>query len=375
LIHRTALGFLAAGALLAAPSLGQEERFVAFGDSITLGVGDDGSGGGYPPRLQQLLNAGGVTAAVENRGVDGETTAEGLARIGGLSGASGDTILIMEGINDVTRNVSIETIRSNLDRMVKRARAVGFGRVVLMPVLPRGRGAKSSERARVLQLADETRQLANDFGIEQPDPFVVFVYHPEYPDGLYMESFHPNGAGYDLLAGTIADSLLGIDNVAPAPAFVRPVVDSIEVSPGALLEVVLFDPISGLDSSASTLTLNGGPLPTQIVGEGRRVVLQAQPGNLVGRPRVGIDVTDLAIPANRRVVDVTQFIVRGTSFLPGDIDRSGRVDGADLVLLGRAFGTRAGDSRYLREADITANGRIDGSDLALLAANFGQSSF
>jgi hypothetical protein len=49
------------------------------------------------------------------------------------------------------------------------------------------------------------------------------------------------------------------------------------------------------------------------------------------------------------------------------------VDGADLIRLARAFGSRNGELRYWRPADLDGDGRVDGSDLAVVAANFGRS--
>lgn len=56
-----------------------------------------------------------------------------------------------------------------------------------------------------------------------------------------------------------------------------------------------------------------------------------------------------------------------------DIDRSGRVDGLDLALLGRSFGLRCQDAGFDRGADLTRDCRVDGDDLAMLAALFGRS--
>ncbi len=56
-----------------------------------------------------------------------------------------------------------------------------------------------------------------------------------------------------------------------------------------------------------------------------------------------------------------------------DLDRSGRVDGYDLAILARAFGSGRGDPTYSAAADVDASGVVDGSDLALLAARFGDS--
>jgi hypothetical protein len=55
-----------------------------------------------------------------------------------------------------------------------------------------------------------------------------------------------------------------------------------------------------------------------------------------------------------------------------DIDASGRVDGFDLAVLGRAFGAMSGSSRYDLRADLDHDGQIDGGDLALLARDFGK---
>jgi hypothetical protein len=84
---------------------------------------------------------------------------------------------------------------------------------------------------------------------------------------------------------------------------------------------------------------------------------------------------DLASPPH--IIDRTlfQFIVAGTQFLTGDIDRDGRVDGRDLIILARVFGSNSGQTRYLGVADFNRDGFIDGADLSILAANFGRSSF
>ena len=56
-----------------------------------------------------------------------------------------------------------------------------------------------------------------------------------------------------------------------------------------------------------------------------------------------------------------------------DVDRSLRVDGFDLSILGRAFGSVDGEPAYDRRADLNRDGRVDGEDLAVIAAAFGRS--
>ena len=55
-----------------------------------------------------------------------------------------------------------------------------------------------------------------------------------------------------------------------------------------------------------------------------------------------------------------------------DINRSGRVDGMDLAVLGRVFGLSCDDEAFDRRADLTRDCQVDGEDLALLATVFGR---
>lgn len=370
--------FVGLAVLAAARPLGAQttERYVAFGDSLTHGIGDETGQGGYPPRLQSLLAAPGKTVTVENRGVDGETTAQALSRVSSISGSSADTFLLMEGTNDAFADISPETIASNLLAIVRRARQQGFGRVLLATVPPIGRTSTGTRTELSIGLSDAIRQAAYEAQLPQPDPHVGLFELPNLFSTYYSgDGIHPNAAGYAELAKIFADYLANDDTLPPAASFVTPANESVNVAPSALLEVIVFDPLAGVDQATATLTINGVAVPTTVAGDARRTVLQSRPNNLAGRPLLGVDVRDLAVPSNRIVQDVSRFTVRGATFLKGDIDQSGRVDGADLVVLAVAFGSRAGDGRYKAVADLDGNGRVDGADLAILASNFGLSSF
>src|SRR5262249_61665352 len=102
------------------------QRYIAFGDSIPEGFGDTKGLGGYPARLQTLLVSRGQTSAtVVNAGLSGETSAGGLSRINRtlVGAAAGDTLLLMEGTNDVNARISPETTAFNLDQIAQRAEA------------------------------------------------------------------------------------------------------------------------------------------------------------------------------------------------------------------------------------------------------------
>ena len=61
-----------------------------------------------------------------------------------------------------------------------------------------------------------------------------------------------------------------------------------------------------------------------------------------------------------------------TPLIPGDVNSSGRVDGADLILLSAAFGSTSADPNWNANADLDLNGRVDGPDLTILTAHYGE---
>lgn len=355
----------------------QSSRYVAFGDSITRGLGDDPDKGGYPARLQVLLNGAGRDAVVENRGVDGETTVEGLSRLSTLSGGGTATLLLMEGTNDIAQGISAETVATNLESLVRRGRQRGFATVAIATIVPRRPSGTNAARLRETEyLAWQVRRIAHELEAPLVDPYEVLSQTDDLFARFYADEFHPNAAGYDLLAGVFADLLLGRDRVPPVPAFVLPVDDSIDVSSTPQLQVVLYDLGTGIDTEATVLLLGDSALTASVTGDAKSVTLRYRPiAPLTGRQSLTIRSRDLASPPNTIDRVVSEFLIAGTTFLPGDIDRSGRVDGLDLVRLAVAFGSRAGESRYSAAVDLDSDGRIDGSDLAILAANFGKSSF
>jgi len=56
----------------------------------------------------------------------------------------------------------------------------------------------------------------------------------------------------------------------------------------------------------------------------------------------------------------------------GDINGDGKVDGRDITIAARAFGTKPGDPRWNLDSDVNGDGKVDGRDLTLIASNFGK---
>ncbi len=352
------------------------DRYVAWGDSITEGFLDEQDLGGYPGRLETLLNGEGRDVVVENWGLGGERTTEALSRINNVSGSAADTFILMEGTNDcIGTTLSIETIEQNLEMLLAKARNRGFGHVMLATILPiSSKSSNKNAPGRARRLSESLRQRGYELDLARPDAERGMYDLPDLYSTYYADGkIHPNAAGYEKLAEIFLDYIQGRDTQPPAPSFISPGAGAI-VPPNELLEMVLFDPLSGVDFATATLTINGTPVETEVTGDVHRAVLRARPGNLTGTPTLGVLADDQASPANVRDEDETTFKVDATVELAGDINLSGRVDGVDLVFLGRAFGATKGNGRYLAAADFNDDGVIDGVDLAILAANFGEST-
>lgn len=357
-------------------------RYLAFGDSITFGVGDDPNRTekGYTPRLETLLQTAGVSATVLNFGVGGEKTPEGLSRISGVlaQGSPGDVLILMEGTNDISQSVSLETTIFNLDEMASRAETLSLS-VIHATIIPRYPEAKlDPENALTDQLNGRIRNLAGLRQRRLADPNEAYRNTPNLFAGFYSTERpdpvgHPNAAGYDILARVFFNLIQGIDTVSPVPGIVSPVKGARNVRPDTAIDVDIWDFGTGIDLANTFLLVNGQPVEAVPVGNTRRAhITYLPPAPLSGIVTIGLRSQDLAAPPNIINREIASFAVQGAGALPGDVNQDGRVDGMDLIRFGRSFGSQRGDSRYNPNADFNADGSVDGVDLAVLAANFGR---
>lgn len=161
-------------------------KIVAFGDSLTAGyqVAETDS---YPAQLASL-----VGREIVNRGVSGDTTADGLARLDrDVLSESPGVVLLSLGANDMVRGQPIDGTFANLRRIIDRIQARG-ALVVLVGVegFPLVHG----------DYGDRYRELARETGC---------VYVPDILDDVFgdpalmYDQFHPNAAGYARIARRI----------------------------------------------------------------------------------------------------------------------------------------------------------------------------
>jgi acyl-CoA thioesterase-1 len=162
---------------------------VAFGDSLTAGV----AGRSYPEQLQDLLDQHGLKYRVDNQGVSGDTTADGLARIKAVIAAKPELVILEFGGNDGLRGVPVDSIRANLEAMITRLREANERFVLLGITLPPNYGPEY-----VKSFTQMYPELAHKYHI----PLLPFFLAHVYQNRALMQSdgIHPNGDGNRVLA-------------------------------------------------------------------------------------------------------------------------------------------------------------------------------
>jgi acyl-CoA thioesterase-1 len=90
---------------------------VAFGDSLTAGYGTD-PGQSYPDYLQRDLFRNGYAYRVVNKGVSGNTSKDGLARLPDVIALRPAMVIVAFGGNDGLRGLPAAQLRANLDAIL-----------------------------------------------------------------------------------------------------------------------------------------------------------------------------------------------------------------------------------------------------------------
>jgi acyl-CoA thioesterase I len=106
---------------------GHDDRpvIVAFGDSLTAGYGTD-AGNSYPDFLEKDLTTNGFHYHVVNAGISGNTTKDGLDRLGDVLALKPAVVIVAFGGNDGLRGLPIDSTRRNLDQIVSKLQRAGI---------------------------------------------------------------------------------------------------------------------------------------------------------------------------------------------------------------------------------------------------------
>jgi len=108
---------IAAGAAAAAAD--RPVRIVAFGDSLTAGLGLPAADA-LPAKLEKALRAKGLAVDISNAGVSGDTASGGLARLDWSVPDGTDAVIVELGANDMLRGIDPKVTRAALAEIVRR---------------------------------------------------------------------------------------------------------------------------------------------------------------------------------------------------------------------------------------------------------------
>jgi len=158
---------------------------VAFGDSLVEGQGAT-EGNDFVSQLETRIGR-----PIENYGVGGNTTKDGVARMGEIIERDPGLVLIVLGGNDTLRRIAIEETERNLRTLIGTVIEKGS---VVMFIGVRG-GIVGTERE------DMYERVADEYGA---------IYVPDILDGILLtpermhDGIHPNDAGYAQIADRLA---------------------------------------------------------------------------------------------------------------------------------------------------------------------------
>ena len=170
---------------------GESPKIVAFGNSLTAGLGVP-SGDSYPSQLQRRLDQAGYSYRVINAGISGDTTAGAVRRVDWVLKSRPRIVIVELGANDGLRGLNLEQTRANLTRIIERLQSAGVTVVLAGMQLPPNYGADYTKR-----FASLYPELARKYGT---------VLMPFFLEGVgaqaalnQADGIHPTEAGYRVI--------------------------------------------------------------------------------------------------------------------------------------------------------------------------------
>ena len=187
--------------------LDANDEILAFGDSLTFGYGANSS---YPQILSQISNH-----KVINAGVNGDTSADGLARIDAnelwVSGRVGLVIICLGG-NDFLRKIVPEQTKRNLSEIIDKVRETSNKF--------RGKNANNKRKIQIVLVGVPSINFGAMLRILRDDKMFsqiakekdVLLFSGAWSEILSKNKYksdqiHANDAGYALFAQKLAEFL------------------------------------------------------------------------------------------------------------------------------------------------------------------------
>ncbi len=201
-VNRAALAALITlllAALLGAGPAAAATRILAFGDSLTAGLGlaPDQS---FPVQLAARLKADGYDVVVDNGGVSGDTTRDGLARLDWAMADHPDIVLLELGANDMLRGLDPKRAEANLDAMLAKLKAAKLKVLLIGMAAANNWGADYKKSFDAIYPA-----LAKKYDVP---------LYPFFLDGVALDptlnqgdGLHPNASGVAVIVSRIAPAV------------------------------------------------------------------------------------------------------------------------------------------------------------------------
>ncbi len=166
-------------------------RLAAFGDSLMAGYGLS-STDGFTKQLEDHLNGLGYSVEIINQAISGNTTADGLNRIGQVVHDRPDGVLLGLGSNDALRHLAPDAAHQNLNAIIERLRHENIPVMLIGAQAPLNWGLryKSNFDSVFKNLADDHDLIFYPFILTG----VALVPSLNQTDGL-----HPNAAGVQVM--------------------------------------------------------------------------------------------------------------------------------------------------------------------------------
>lgn len=174
-------------ALISAPAQAEPLRLVAFGDSLTAGLGVPAQDA-FPAQLQAALKAAGHDVVIENAGVSGDTTSAGLSRLDWSIPDGTQGVIVELGANDALRGLDPAIAEKSLDQILARLKERGIPVLMAGMLAPPNLGAAYQERFDPI-----FPRLAEKYGV---------AFYPFFLDGVagqtklnQADGIHPTREG------------------------------------------------------------------------------------------------------------------------------------------------------------------------------------
>jgi lysophospholipase L1-like esterase len=199
-----------------AGALTEEERampvvYLALGDSTGVGVGARKGGGGYVARVFERIERVRPGSRLVNLCVSGATTSDVLrSQVGRVGAASPTLVTLGIGINDVSRQVSVEQFARNYEEIILRIKKETDAPIVLtnIPDISNAPAVPVFLRAEALRRINLYNQSIREIAARH-NLLVVDAYEkshaviPTHPEFFSSDGFHPSDEGYEFWAVTI----------------------------------------------------------------------------------------------------------------------------------------------------------------------------